>query len=156
MNPEKKSLPLIRRIYEAALDPSAWQAFVEELSDVYHGASVGFALQLPGFPRPEGALYAVGGFKPEYRAIFAEHVRYPRATLGPAYALYGTVRPGCDPAFCNSFIEAVAAGERADHCLRYASICHLDDLAARRPIEVLRQPLFQLPNANFHVHTLPP
>ena len=74
MNPEKKSLPLIRRIYEAALDPSAWQAFVEELSDVYHGASVGFALQLPGFPRPEGALYAVGGFKPEYRAIFAEHV----------------------------------------------------------------------------------
>lgn len=75
MSPEKKSLPLIRRIYEAALDPPAWQAFVEELSDAYQGASVGFALQLPGFPRPEGALYAVGGFRPEYRALFAQHVQ---------------------------------------------------------------------------------
>lgn len=73
MTPEQKSLPLIRRIYEAALDQSQWQAFVEELSDAYEGASVGFGLQLPGFPRPEGALYATG-FKPEYRARFSEYV----------------------------------------------------------------------------------
>ncbi|MGH0030858.1 MAG: helix-turn-helix transcriptional regulator [Myxococcota bacterium] len=74
MSSEKQSLPLIRRIYEAALDASAWQAFVEELSDAYGGASVGFALQLPGFPLPEGALYAVGSFKPEFRPLFAQHV----------------------------------------------------------------------------------
>lgn len=74
MSPEKKSLPLIRRIYEAALDAAAWQGFVEALSDAYHGASVGFALQLPGIPTGEGALYAVGGFKPEYRPVFAAHV----------------------------------------------------------------------------------
>ena len=73
LTPEKTALPLIERIHQAALDQSAWQAFVEALSDAYGGASVGFALQLPGFPRPEGALYAVG-FKPEYRAIFAEFV----------------------------------------------------------------------------------
>jgi DNA-binding CsgD family transcriptional regulator len=73
VSPEKKSLSLIQRIYEAALDQSAWQAFVESLSDAYDGASVGFALQLPGLPRPQGALYAVG-FKPEYRARFGEYV----------------------------------------------------------------------------------
>ncbi len=40
MIPEKQSLPLIGRIYEAALDQSRWQAFVEALSDAYSGASV--------------------------------------------------------------------------------------------------------------------
>ena len=60
MTPEKQSLPLIRRIYDAALDPGAWQGLVEDLSAAYQGAPVAFALQLPDFPRPEGALYAVG------------------------------------------------------------------------------------------------
>jgi DNA-binding CsgD family transcriptional regulator len=73
LTPEKQALPLIERIYEAALDQSAWQAFVEGLSDAYGGASVGFALQVPGYPSPEGAMFAVG-FRPEFRAVFAAHV----------------------------------------------------------------------------------
>ncbi len=73
LSPEKHALLLIERIYEAALDPLAWQAFAEALSEAYDNAAVGFGLQLPAMPRPEGALYQVG-FKEEFRALFAEYV----------------------------------------------------------------------------------
>jgi DNA-binding CsgD family transcriptional regulator len=53
------ALPLIERIYEAALEPSRWQEFVAGLSAALRGAPVGFALQLPGFP-VTGVFYSSG------------------------------------------------------------------------------------------------
>jgi DNA-binding CsgD family transcriptional regulator len=73
LTPEKQALPLIERIYQAALDQSAWQAFAAALSDAYGGAAVAVALQVPGYPSPEGAMFAVG-LRPEFRRVFAEHV----------------------------------------------------------------------------------
>ncbi len=70
------ALPLIQRIYEAALDPSCWQGFVQALSEAFSGAPVGFALQLPGFPLSE-VVFASDGFRGEFLERF------------PAYALRG-------------------------------------------------------------------
>ena len=64
-----QALPLVRRIYEAALDPPRWQEFVQDLSDRYGGAPVGFALQLPGFP-VSGVVYASRGFGEPYLERF--------------------------------------------------------------------------------------
>lgn len=77
VSPEKQSLPLIQRIYEAALDQAVWQAFATDLSDAYGGAAVGFALQLPGIPTPTGAVYATGFDvdDPRLREAFLEHTR---------------------------------------------------------------------------------
>jgi DNA-binding CsgD family transcriptional regulator len=66
------ALPLIQRIYEAALDPSRWQDFVQALSDAFKGAPVGFALQLPGFPL-SGVVFASEGFRAEFLELFAAH-----------------------------------------------------------------------------------
>jgi len=77
VSPEKRSLPLIQRIYEAALEQSAWQSFATDLSEAYGGAAVGFALQLPGVPNPTGAVYATGFDveDPRLREAFLEHTR---------------------------------------------------------------------------------
>ncbi len=64
------ALPLIRHVYEAALEPEGWQAFVQALSDAYGGPPVGFALQLPGFPL-SGVFYASEGFREEFLEPFA-------------------------------------------------------------------------------------
>lgn len=66
------ALRLIENIYRAAVEPSAWQDFVEDLSAAYDGAAVAFALQLPGFPLGISA-YAVG-FDPEYHAKLPGHL----------------------------------------------------------------------------------
>jgi DNA-binding CsgD family transcriptional regulator len=65
------ALPLIQRIYEAALDASRWQAVVDDLSVVFRGAAVGYALQLPGFPL-SGVFYGAG-FRDEFLPIFVAH-----------------------------------------------------------------------------------
>jgi DNA-binding CsgD family transcriptional regulator/PAS domain-containing protein len=66
------ALPLVQRIYEAALDPSRWQDFVEALSGAFRGAPVGFALQLPGFPL-SSVLFGSQGLLEEFGARFAAH-----------------------------------------------------------------------------------
>ena len=73
MTPEQQALPLIERIYGAALDPAVWQAFVDGLSAAYDDAAVGFVLQMPRFPHPQGAMYSTGFGDPAYRAEFARH-----------------------------------------------------------------------------------
>ena len=72
---EKRALPIITRIYEAATNPPRWKAFSAALSEAYGGVAVGFALQMPGFPL-EGAFFAHGmGDSPEYLQVFIEHQR---------------------------------------------------------------------------------
>ena len=66
------ALPLVQQIYEAAFDPSRWQAFVQSLSDALMGAPVGFALQLPGFPLSR-VVYASRGFGEEYLELFVKY-----------------------------------------------------------------------------------
>jgi DNA-binding CsgD family transcriptional regulator len=43
---------LITGIYDAALEPSSWQDFVDALSSCYGGAPVGLWIQLPGLDSP--------------------------------------------------------------------------------------------------------
>lgn len=66
------ALPLVQQIYEATLDPSRWQDFVQSLSDALLGAPVGIALQLPGFPLSR-VVYASRGFRDEYLDLFVKH-----------------------------------------------------------------------------------
>lgn len=66
------ALPLVQQIYEATLDPSRWQDFVQSLSDALLGAPVGIALQLPGFPLSR-VVYASRGFGDEYLDLFVKH-----------------------------------------------------------------------------------
>jgi DNA-binding CsgD family transcriptional regulator/PAS domain-containing protein len=67
-----QALPLVQQIYEATLDPSCWQAFVQSLSDTFLGAPVGFALQLPGFPLSR-VVYVSSGFRDEFLELFVQH-----------------------------------------------------------------------------------
>src|SRR5262245_2171736 len=64
------ALPLIQRIYEASLDPSLWQNFVQALSDAFRGAPAGFALQPPGSPLAD-VIVRSHGFRDEYHPRFA-------------------------------------------------------------------------------------
>jgi DNA-binding CsgD family transcriptional regulator len=73
MSVEATALELTSRIYAAVIDPSEWQAFVEELSVAYDDAAVAFALQVPAIPGASAAVYAVG-FLEEYNAKFVAHV----------------------------------------------------------------------------------
>lgn len=66
------ALPLAQQIYEATLDPSRWQDFVQSLSDALLGAPVGIALQLPGFPLSR-VVYASRGFRDEFLDLFVKH-----------------------------------------------------------------------------------
>lgn len=77
MTPQKQSLPLIQRIYEAALDPPRWSAFAEDLSAAYGGAAVAFVLQMPGRPEVTGGVYTTGFVvdDPALRAAFLVHTQ---------------------------------------------------------------------------------
>jgi DNA-binding CsgD family transcriptional regulator len=71
---ERLALPLISRIYDAASEASQWQAFVEDLSEAYGGAPVGFAFQLPGFPVQSAFIeYGLRHPDPSYLDVFVEH-----------------------------------------------------------------------------------
>lgn len=74
MSIERQALPLIARIYDAALDASRWQDFVDGLSSAYGDAPVGFAFQLPGFPVQSSFIER--GMRhpdPAYLDVFVEH-----------------------------------------------------------------------------------
>lgn len=73
MRRQQQALRLIERIYEAAVEPSAWQDFVAELAEALDDVSIGFGLQLPGFPLAS-VLYVSGGFLPGFEIRFAEHL----------------------------------------------------------------------------------
>ncbi len=66
------ALPLIQSIYEATLDASRWQEFIQTLSDAFAGAPAGIALQPPGSPLA-GVIFASRGFREEFLPRFAEH-----------------------------------------------------------------------------------
>jgi DNA-binding CsgD family transcriptional regulator len=69
------ALPLIQRIYEAALDASRWQDCVQALSDAFNGAPTGLALQPPGAGPLAGVIYRSRGFRDEYHDRFAEYAQ---------------------------------------------------------------------------------
>src|SRR5688572_7083255 len=66
------ALPLIQHIYEATLDASRWQDFVQALSDAFVGAPAGIALQPPGSPVGD-VIYRSRGFRAEFHVQFAAH-----------------------------------------------------------------------------------
>jgi len=68
------ALPLIQRIYEATLDASRWQDFVQSLSDAFGGAPTGLALQPPGAPLA-GVIFHSRGFRDEFQARFEAHAQ---------------------------------------------------------------------------------
>ena len=76
MSCEARALPLIERIYEAAVEPDAWSVFVEELSQAFGGAAVALSLELPDSEEPgwspDVKFYRVG-LKPEYLEVFLRH-----------------------------------------------------------------------------------
>jgi len=79
VTPEKRSLPLIERIYQAALEPPSWTTFTEEFGEAVGNAAVGFALQFPATATLDAsvAMYSTG-FTPEIRElreVFVEHAR---------------------------------------------------------------------------------
>ncbi len=61
---------LIERIYDAAAEPDRWQDVVNDLSQAFDGAYVGFGLNYPSDPLA-GTAYLVG-ITPKYRRSFAE------------------------------------------------------------------------------------
>jgi DNA-binding CsgD family transcriptional regulator len=69
------ALPLIELVYEAALDASRWQDFIQALSDAFRGAPAGIALQPPGSPLADVIFRSQGMFREEFHAQFAEHVQ---------------------------------------------------------------------------------
>ena len=77
VTPAKRSLSLIQRIYEAALEPPRWSSFAEELSAAYGGAAVAFVLQMPGQPSVTSGVYTtgIGIDDPELRVRFLAHTR---------------------------------------------------------------------------------
>jgi DNA-binding CsgD family transcriptional regulator/PAS domain-containing protein len=77
VTPEKQSLPLIRRIYEAALEPPLWSRFVEEFSAACGDAAVAFVLQMPGQPSVTSGVYTTGFIvdDPGLRATFLAHTQ---------------------------------------------------------------------------------
>jgi hypothetical protein len=83
---EKRALPLIARIYEAATDPSRWQSFVTELGSAYGGVAVGFAFQMPGFPMP-GAFFqhGMGTGDPAFLALFEQYYVRRQLPWGAGY-----------------------------------------------------------------------
>jgi DNA-binding CsgD family transcriptional regulator len=66
------ALPLIHRIYEAALDASQWQELAQALSDAFAGAPTGIALQPPGSP-VSAVIFRSRGFREEFHAQFADY-----------------------------------------------------------------------------------
>ena len=71
---EQQALSLIARIYDAALDASRWQDFVDELARAYGDAPVGFAFQLPGFPVQSAFIeHGMRHPDPAYLDVFVEH-----------------------------------------------------------------------------------
>jgi DNA-binding CsgD family transcriptional regulator/PAS domain-containing protein len=66
------ALPLIQCIYEATLDTSRWQDFVQALSDAFLGAPAGIALQPPGQPLAD-VIFRSRGFRDEFHARFASY-----------------------------------------------------------------------------------
>jgi DNA-binding CsgD family transcriptional regulator len=58
MDPEKRALPLIEKIYAAALDPIEWTDFAKLLSAELSGAAVAVSMQLPD--QPPQQIYRVG------------------------------------------------------------------------------------------------
>jgi DNA-binding CsgD family transcriptional regulator len=68
------ALPLIQLIYEAALDASRWQEFVQALSDAFRGAPAGIALQPPGSPLAE-VIFRSSGFRDEFHPRFEAYAQ---------------------------------------------------------------------------------
>ena len=86
MSIEKRALPLVARIYEAATDPARWQDFVCELSAAYGDVAVGFAFQMPGFPMP-GAFFqhGMGQGDPQFLELFIQYYQRHRLPWASGY-----------------------------------------------------------------------
>lgn len=81
---------LLDALYEAAVVPSRWHAFLEHLSNRLGGGPCALFLDLPGSPR-HGLSYDVG-FRAQFCVDYNEHLRLLNPFLGPlASAPVGTV-----------------------------------------------------------------
>lgn len=81
---------LLDALYEAAVVPSRWNAFLESLSDRLGGGPCALFLDLPGSPR-HGLSYDVG-FRAQFSVDYNEHLRLLNPFLTPlASAPVGTV-----------------------------------------------------------------
>jgi DNA-binding CsgD family transcriptional regulator len=115
---ERQALPLIERVYDAALDARRWQAFVEALSEAYGDAAVGFAFQLPGFPVQSAFMeHRMRHPDPAFLDVFVEHhkrglpwsVGYVKAFVG-RFGLANEVFPDsmvADTAYYHEFMRPI-------------------------------------------------
>lgn len=69
----QRALPLVEAIFEAAVDPARWNAFVCALSEEMGGAAVAMSLAFPGAETaPE---YYRARLRPEFVTAFERHLR---------------------------------------------------------------------------------
>lgn len=77
MDYQKRALQLIERIYEAAIEPDAWSAFVEDLSAAFGGAGVAMSVQSPGNPYDNVARIGIyrSGLADEFGPVYYRHLK---------------------------------------------------------------------------------
>jgi hypothetical protein len=77
MDYQERALQLIERIYEAAIEPDAWNAFVEDLSVTFGGAGVALSVQSPGNPYDNVARVGTyrAGLLDEFGSVYYKHLK---------------------------------------------------------------------------------
>ena len=69
---EQRALQLVERIYEAVVEPDAWNDFIAELSDALGGVAVQMSLRLPEMAPTPDAFFRFG-LDETYHASFVKH-----------------------------------------------------------------------------------
>ena len=91
-----------------------------------------------------------------FATILGQHVKHSPRSLRPARRTKRRTRSGRDPTGADPVLDTRATRHRTEHRLRSPAVGDPQDLSPFRPVEVLGQPLFQLPDPDIsHVGTLP-
>ena len=69
---EQRALQLVERIYEAVVEPDAWNDFIAELSEALGGVAVQMSLRLPEMEPTPDAFFRFG-LDEAYHAAFVKH-----------------------------------------------------------------------------------
>jgi DNA-binding CsgD family transcriptional regulator len=70
---ERRALALVEKIYDAVVEPDAWNDFLALLSDELGGAAIQLSLRLPGrLPTPEN-FFSIHLYD-EYHPVFVKHI----------------------------------------------------------------------------------
>ena len=77
MDYRERALQLTERIYEAAIEPDAWAAFVEELAEAFGDAGVALSMQSPGNPYDNIARVGTyrSGLLDEFSRVYYRHLK---------------------------------------------------------------------------------